>query len=104
MKGWTLETAYQDDIFGVMPVALIPHCLATETRSIPRTIVRQRRQNLVYIPKQFLRIANPTEHLARLWQCDPGQVHLITDERLVVWRVVQSHCSNKALWAMDPSS
>ena len=29
MKGWTLETAYQDDIFGVMPVALIPPFLAS---------------------------------------------------------------------------
>ena len=84
MKGWTLETAYQDDIFGVMPVALIPPFLASlrkhgQSRGLSFDNVAK---NLVYIPKQFLRIANPTEHLARLWQCDPGQVHLITDESI----------------------
>ena len=84
MKVWTLETAYQDDIFGVMPVALIPQFLASlrkhgQSQGLSFDNVAK---NLVYIPKQFLRMANRTEHLARLWQYDPGQVHLITDESI----------------------
>ena len=62
MKGWTLETAYQDDIFGVMPVAVIPQFLASlrkhgQSQGLSFDNVAK---NLVYIPKQFLRMANPT--------------------------------------------
>ena len=82
IKGWTLETAYQDGIFGSMPVAIIPQFLASlrkhgKSRGLSFDNVAK---NLVYIPKQFLRMNDPKEHLARLWHYDSDQVHLITDE------------------------
>ena len=104
MKGWTLETAYQD-IFGVMPVTIIPYYLASlrkhsKSRGLSFDTVAK---NLVYIPKQFLHMDDPTEHLARLWHHDMDQVHLLMN-RLVAWREAQSYCSETAHLGTDPSS
>ena len=40
MKGWTLETAYQDDIFGVIPVAIIPQYRASYGNTVNRAACR----------------------------------------------------------------
>ena len=56
MAGWTLETAYQDDIFSIMPVEIVPLYLASlrehgKSRGLSFDNVAK---NLVYVPQQFL--------------------------------------------------
>ena len=86
MEGWTLETAYQDDIFSIMPVEIVPLYLASlrehgKSRGLSFDNVAK---NLVYVPQQFLPENDPKTHLEQLWNREGSsqehRVHIITDE------------------------